>query len=379
MIIFNNLGHTFIEGEDNSEPIIWVDSSDTSTYTLGATALGNELVTNGDFSDGSAGWSLNSLDESNGGSDILNNSGVKLTCGNVGNNSRLSNTWATGIIEGKTYLLSYNIIENNGCIDFAFYQKRNDGVNTYLNVPNTVGFHQVEIVGANLVYTVVNNRSTGSDITIDNISVKEVTEAKDVTSLLNKGTLGGVMSLNGSVKFANNGFESWSNNDYITRDLGQPFLPDNSFTIFTTVDIADISNINEKFCMSLRGDEPNRIQNQWRNLKGYTYWVESNGIFSEKDYPQSIGTVITFALSYDVNENKVIVMFIDGTDAIGLQGLNFNNILNAELNLLALNPNIYGSSMLANNPLHEFRLYDRAMSFEQMQTLQTELNNKYTP
>jgi hypothetical protein len=209
MIIFNNLGHTFIEGEDNSEPIVWVDSQDTSTYTLGATALGNELVVNGDFSDGSAGWSLNSLDESNGGSDILNNSGVKLTCGNVGNNSRLSNTWATGIIEGKTYLLSYNIIENNGCIDFAFYQKRNDGVNTYLNVPNTVGFHQVEIVGANLVYTVVNNRSTGSDITIDNISVKEVTEAKDVTSLLNKGTLGGVMTLNGSVKFANNGFESW--------------------------------------------------------------------------------------------------------------------------------------------------------------------------
>jgi hypothetical protein len=64
---------------------------------------------------------------------------------------------------------------------------------------------------------------------------------------------------------------------------------------------------------------------------------------------------------------------------IELQVLNFNNILNAELNLLALNPNIYGSSMLANNPLHEFRLYDRAMSFEQMQTLQTELNNKYTP
>ena len=182
MIPFNIIGHSKTAIEDNSEPIIWVDSSDNGSYTIsGDEVLGNELVVNGDFSNGSAGWSLNSFDESNGGSDILNNSGVKLTCGNVGNNSRLSNTWATGIIEGKTYLLSYNIIENNGCIDFAFYQKRNDGVNTYLNVPNTVGFHQVEIVGANLVYTVVNNRSTGSDITIDNISVKEVTEAKDVT------------------------------------------------------------------------------------------------------------------------------------------------------------------------------------------------------
>ena len=34
MIIFNNLGHTFKAGSDDSEPIVWVDSSDTSTYTL---------------------------------------------------------------------------------------------------------------------------------------------------------------------------------------------------------------------------------------------------------------------------------------------------------------------------------------------------------
>jgi hypothetical protein len=33
----------------------------------------------------------------------------------------------------------------------------------------------------------------------------------------------------------------------------------------------------------------------------------------------------------------------------------------------------------ANNPLHEFRLYDRAFSLTEMQNLQTELNNKYTP
>ena len=45
---------------------------------------------------------------------------------------------------------------------------------------------------------------------------------------MNKGSLGGVMALNGSVKFANSGFESWSGNDYISRDLGEPFMPTNS-------------------------------------------------------------------------------------------------------------------------------------------------------
>ena len=51
----------------------------------------------------------------------------------------------------------------------------------------------------------------------------------DVTNLDNKGSLGGVMTLNGSVKFANNGFESWGVSDYISRDLGEPFLTEQFF------------------------------------------------------------------------------------------------------------------------------------------------------
>ena len=41
MIIFNNLGHTFKVSDDGGSPIIWVDSLDTSTYTLS----GNDVLT----------------------------------------------------------------------------------------------------------------------------------------------------------------------------------------------------------------------------------------------------------------------------------------------------------------------------------------------
>ena len=42
------------------------------------------------------------------------------------------------------------------------------------------------------------------------------------------------MTLNGNVKFANGGFESWGLTDYISKDLGEPFLTNNSFTVVTT-------------------------------------------------------------------------------------------------------------------------------------------------
>ena len=64
----------------------------------------------------------------------------------------------------------------------------------------------------------------------------------DVLTLLNKGSLGGAMTLNGSVKFANGGFESWLSSTYITRDLGEPFLTTNSFTMVTTFDLQNVTS-----------------------------------------------------------------------------------------------------------------------------------------
>ena len=41
----------------------------------------------------------------------------------------------------------------------------------------------------------------------------------DVLTLDNKGSLGGAMTLNGSVKFANSGFESWGVTNFIKYNL----------------------------------------------------------------------------------------------------------------------------------------------------------------
>ena len=48
MIPFNIFGHS--KGVNLSDPIVWVDAQDISTYTLGtASGFGSELVVNGDF------------------------------------------------------------------------------------------------------------------------------------------------------------------------------------------------------------------------------------------------------------------------------------------------------------------------------------------
>ena len=53
----------------------------------------------------------------------------------------------------------------------------------------------------------------------------------------------------------------------------------------------------------------------------------------------------------------------------------FDNVNDAVVYLL--NDVFIGSNSGQNNPLHEFRLYNRAMSLTEMQDLQTELNDKY--
>ena len=151
----------------------------------------------------------------------------------------------------------------------------------------------------------------------------------DVTSLLNKGTLGGVMTLNGSVKFANNGFESWSASDYITRDR---------------------SSANTQFDVSVGGFGSNQS-------RAYQLGVQS------------------FIISYNLDTNQNIRLFADG-HVVDYTSVVFNNVNNAVITLMRYTLSNWNSG--ANNPLHEFRLYDRAFSLTEMQDLQTELNNKYT-
>ncbi len=203
----------------------------------------------------------------------------------------------------------------------------------------------------------------------------------DVLTLDNKGSLGGAMTLNGSVKFANSGFESWSNSDYITRDLGEPFLPNNSFTIATTFECSDLSSTSEKWFSSLRADNDNRMVYQFTNPNFRFRGVSSGDLSSSSSnlplgYSSSVTTMIT---TYDLSSNTITLLSLDGLSSFTWNLRTFNNTLNSVIYLMALDPALYGSSMGQNNPLHEFRLYDRAFTLAEMQNLQTELNDKYTP
>ena len=55
MIPFNIFGHTHLTIVPPSEPIVWVDSDDASSYVL-QPVLGSELVANGTFNLNTSGW-----------------------------------------------------------------------------------------------------------------------------------------------------------------------------------------------------------------------------------------------------------------------------------------------------------------------------------
>lgn len=199
----------------------------------------------------------------------------------------------------------------------------------------------------------------------------------DVLTLLNKGSLGGAMTLNGSVKFANNGFESWAVGNYITYDLGGTFLPTNSFTIATTYDLTTLTfpSNNRGYFSSLFSNTFNRAIIAIDNGDEYTTTVSTN-VVNTKIITATL-SLKTNVITYDLTTNEAILLSSDGTSSVKTSVV-FNNVVNAVTYLLRAGASTTTSTG-ANNPLHEFRLYNRAMSLTQMQNLQTELNNKYTP
>ena len=197
----------------------------------------------------------------------------------------------------------------------------------------------------------------------------------DVLILDNKGTLGGVMTLNGSVKFANGGFESWSASDYITRDLEEPFLTDNSFTIVTTFNLKDVTSgsaLSINWFSSLNADTGNRV-NSVRDDNSMLNGVVNSGITNTYSVPYSL-ELQTLISTYNLGTNEMILLNYNG-NYVTRTNVQFNNTNNAIQYLLKGGSFPYNTGQ--NNPLHEFRLYNRAMSLVEMQDLQAELNNKY--
>ena len=126
-------------------------------------ALGSEQVTNGGFSSDLSGWSsiTNVSWSSNfGGSAFMNANGT---------NAQFRQ-FITYVV-GKTYRISWEVKENNGCDLFRVY---NNGGFTNIT-DNFVGTHTIDFTQTSGTLFLLRNDTIGSNITIDNVSVKEVT------------------------------------------------------------------------------------------------------------------------------------------------------------------------------------------------------------
>lgn len=203
----------------------------------------------------------------------------------------------------------------------------------------------------------------------------------EVTSLDNKGTLGGIMNLNGTVRFANGGFESWSNSDYITRDLGEPFLTDNSFTFLCTFDLTNYASGGSSgkwFSGLYSGNINNRLQ-----IVEASGNIRADATANNLQYFNiEVGDISlkTLLITYNLKSKTLISLNYNGVTQT------YNNVVfniavgSGDSDIYLMNAVFANATSTGqNNPLHEFRLYNRSMTLNQMQDLQTELNNKYTP
>ena len=204
-------------------------------------------------------------------------------------------------------------------------------------------------------------------------------------ALKNKGILGGLLTENngiyGNVRYENGGFESWTISDFIQFDLNEPFMPSNSFTISLTLNFTDnTSGVNPitQYPANIYADDSNYVSyytngatqfNQPYSLAG------GSGVSFSYMNPYSFG-LMTFVFSYDVNTNEVIMLKADGTFNTQ-SGIVFDN--NDDLTIYLLNNHLTSRNLGVNNTFYEFRLYPSAFDSTQMQDLQTQLNEKYTP
>ena len=148
--------------------------------------LGPELITNGDFSNGipigtnGSGW-LGFVQDSN--TIEYANGGVKLTVlGISASECKLYARTAAGssviLTVGKQYKVTYTVLENNGVSNFTYYIG-----GSYQQVPKTVGTHTYYFTQSVNGLSVFRNSSLNSDITLDNVSIKEVITATNTPRL----------------------------------------------------------------------------------------------------------------------------------------------------------------------------------------------------
>ena len=138
-------------------------------------SLGSEEIVNGNFATDLSGWSsiTNVSWSSNfGGSAFMNANGT---------NAQFRQ-FITYVV-GKTYKISWEVKENNGCDLFRVY---NNGGFTNIT-DNFVGTHTIDFTQTSGTLFLLRNDTIGSNITIDNVSVKEVIDNTNIPRINYEG------------------------------------------------------------------------------------------------------------------------------------------------------------------------------------------------
>lgn len=162
--------------------------------------FGDDVVTNGDFSDGSTGWTITN--------DVTIANGVATFFGSGLSEFRQANVF----IDGEFYEVTYEITSNtSGSIGFS---QNVDGILAYANAPSTVGVHTIRGIasGTDLI---IRNTAYDTALSITNISVNtgylgktNSTNYVDTTATVRSyNTSGGLMN---TTSFVNVGFDGYS-------------------------------------------------------------------------------------------------------------------------------------------------------------------------
>lgn len=163
--------------------------------------FGDDVVTNGDFSDGSTGWTItNSVSIANG---------VATFSGNVISELRQPNV----LIDGEFYEVTYEVTSyTSGKI--GFFQNTNEGFVEYINAPSTVGVHTIRgiAIGTDLI---IKNQELNTVLSITNISINTgyVGRTNSSNYVITTATVksynnaGGLMN---TTSFVNEGFDGYS-------------------------------------------------------------------------------------------------------------------------------------------------------------------------
>ena len=141
-----------------AQDLITFTRSTTGT-ALAKISYGEELVTNGDFSNGTTGWNFRTETPESGRARLNNTS--------LGNITYYNQT-AVGEV-GKAYVLTYDVLATNGAT-LALQQATNLSLDTTTTGSKRLTFNWSRVGGALTIKRLTSN----TDVIIDNISVKEV-------------------------------------------------------------------------------------------------------------------------------------------------------------------------------------------------------------